>query len=208
MEKEFRAGVLYSIKRIAKKSKDHNISSDSLPVVQNVPEQGDCTDWYWVTTYYYADGTYEEVWEYLYTTCDNGGGGSGDNPPNNSYDVDYTTSSSEDNTSEPETPDGQAGDRAPRIDYYFDFTLQYVNDEVINVIRYPVRASPMISTFTNRGWMTTRTLSLLGQSNSWTPLSAVSGYISWSWFTHAHFSYVGSPTTRDMQWSKYHSEVN
>ena len=29
-----------------------------------------CTDWYLVTTYYYLDGSKEETWEYVGTTCE------------------------------------------------------------------------------------------------------------------------------------------
>jgi hypothetical protein len=34
-----------------------------------------CTDWYLVTTYYYADGSTEQTEQYLYTTCEPGSGG-------------------------------------------------------------------------------------------------------------------------------------
>jgi hypothetical protein len=37
-----------------------------------------CTDWYWVTTYYDQDGNVEnETWDYLFTTCEEGGEGGG-----------------------------------------------------------------------------------------------------------------------------------
>lgn len=37
-----------------------------------------CTDWYLLTTYYYADGHTEQTQEYLYTTCEPNGGGGGE----------------------------------------------------------------------------------------------------------------------------------
>jgi hypothetical protein len=32
-----------------------------------------CTDWYWVTTYYYPDGSTYQTWDYVATTCDGDG---------------------------------------------------------------------------------------------------------------------------------------
>jgi hypothetical protein len=38
-----------------------------------------CTDWYWVTTYHWSDGTISQTWDYVATTCYN----EENFPPNN-----------------------------------------------------------------------------------------------------------------------------
>lgn len=64
---------------------DNNTASNTV-----LSTPSNCTDWYWVTTYYNADGTSYTNAQYLYTTCNNsdesvepegggpGGGGSND----------------------------------------------------------------------------------------------------------------------------------
>ncbi len=211
-EKEFRQGQLNSISRISKKKNLQNEKNSRQLSVEYVKPIEECTDWYFVTTYYYADGTYEEVWQYLYTTCGDGGGGGGgggsNDPSDNTYEVDYTDVSSEDDIPGGETPDGEFG-AAPRITYYHDFTLMTVNDEVVNVIRYPVRAQPMIANYITGGWNATRTLTLLNQYNSWTPLGPTHGMVTWNWSVIGHYVYKsgGLTETRTRQWARTHTKV-
>lgn len=66
-------------------------SLNNVNKLKNMAEGGPiCTNWYLVTTYYYSDGSTEEMWYYIGTTCVddcenyllpcnlNGGGGNGD----------------------------------------------------------------------------------------------------------------------------------
>ncbi len=73
LEKSFKDGKLSFIKRLSRKK---DASAGTNVVNRNPPAIGeDCIDWYWITTTFYADGTMEEVEQFLYTTCPGEGGG-------------------------------------------------------------------------------------------------------------------------------------
>jgi hypothetical protein len=51
-----------------KLSKARNVVEKNGDGVRDATEQV-CTDWYWVTTTYYTDGTTSQTWDYMTTTC-------------------------------------------------------------------------------------------------------------------------------------------
>lgn len=212
IERKYENGRLSSLSHITKK-KPGASQAPASPT-----QRSSCIDWYLVTTYYYEDGTTEEVWEYAFTICDEdggegGGGGAGgfegdEDPADPNAEEIYLTAGSEeeDMNGGAFTPEGVLG-AAPKIYYFFDWKLIIVNDEITNVVRGPVRAEPMISNYIDGGWNTTRTLNLFSQYSSYTLTSPLHGWVSWSWYTGAHYVYHGTTETHYRMYPKTHSSV-
>jgi hypothetical protein len=207
-EKEFKDGKLASLSYLYKKKKNSRSGRESTSQKIN-----DCIDWYWVT---YVDGVIVNE-QYVFTTCDGivpcrtyrtfesntvlriecgGGGGS-----NDLMSTEVSSSSTEDD------PDDAGTGRAPEIYYAHTATLQILNGEVVNVIRYPVTATPMISNYINQhNRNTTRTLTLFGQTGSWIPFSTTSGQINWFCYVFGHYVYSDGGTY-SYQWDHTHSRI-
>lgn len=195
---EYKNNRLYSHGIIESKKSDNTQRTTTI-----------CIDWYLVTTYHYGDGSTYQTWEYVGTTCDGcdnpdyqslcpdgGGGGSG-----NTQIVTEDISSYEE---EYESDDANA----PKIIYAHVYTLQFVNDEVVNVIRYPVTATPMSIAYVDRyGRNTIRTLTLLAQGGSWMPLTATSGQVNWICDVYALYVYSNGNPSFAKQWTHTHSIV-
>lgn len=185
------------------KIKEYSVANKKAMANESGKSQEVCLEYYWNT---YVNGILVSS-EYLGTFCapeveegGGSGGGSGGGGGGVTQNVDFSSSESEDD------PEDALG--APPITYTHTFTLQYANDDVINVIRYPVTASPMVAVYTgSTGKITTRSLTLFGQWNSWTPTSYNHGWINWSCLVFANYVYLDGSPSRSQQWSHSNTKV-
>lgn len=70
-EIKYKDGEMFSL-AIAKQGKS---AVSNRPPADPIGPSPVCIDWYLVTTYFYEDGSTSQTEEYLYTTCETGGGG-------------------------------------------------------------------------------------------------------------------------------------
>lgn len=197
--------------KLAKSTLVRNIPQNITSVTNKSIIECDAIDWYECENIdQYGVGT---NCQYLYTeyvNCevigDDGGGGGSGGGGGGGYGDPIPIVNINGSSSVTENDVDDAG--APAITYSHTYTLQLVNNEVVNVIRYPVTASPMISSYIDRyGRNTTRTLTLLAQGGSWTPLTGTSGQINWICDVFAVYVYSNGNPTYAKQWTHTHSVI-
>jgi hypothetical protein len=171
-----------------------------------------CTDWYLVTTYYYADGSSDSTSEYVGTTCNDaedlpsdGGGGGDTNTTEVTDDVTYSDVDQEYSSGDYSATDGY-------ISISYSYHAQIFRDadtrEIYSALMYPVTADPMVSWYVDQyGRTVNRVLTLWGQYNSYTILSATSVLLNWSCTVTARYAYSDGSPAWTRNWPKSYSAV-
>jgi hypothetical protein len=226
---EYKNHKLFSHGSLQTKSGNTQAGSPALKV------NSDCTDWYLVTTYYYSDGSTEETWDYIGTTCngcddgmymgfcpDGGGGGGGGGSSDDPVDQTYTTSVSDSSTEENYTDDDNgymddgtslSGPSSPSYQliaytHYAEETRDGNTGMIEYVTMYNTTASPMSALYydVNRVAVT-RTLTLLGHFNTYS-ITGGGFAVSLSWSCDVNGRYIYSDgRVSTQQWHHSHTII-
>lgn len=191
-----------------------------------LPPTEDCTDYYLVTTYYDENGnTLYETWEYLFTTCNDGGGGDGGDgdgdigggttPPEDPVDVEmtqefeFTIPYTDFQPDDYQLPGGSltATPEATPLDYDCKVTVTFasISRKISGVATVPLVVHPAHETYLHDEWGTvTRNVTPIPLFHNATfagrQVSAV-----WDYEINFRWSYLNYGTVRTIQIPFYHS---
>ncbi|HEV8284288.1 MAG TPA: hypothetical protein VGQ09_08255 [Chitinophagaceae bacterium] len=200
---------------------NHLYSAGIVKAKENSPNSGqaartetECIDWYLVTTYYYSDGTTDQIEEYIGRTCTGcddpyiqGHCPDDPNVASSGIDYEYAVYFSENETQYADEDIDDAGGYIQTV-YTYHATVVKLNNEVTSVVMYPITATPMWATYTDRyGRNVTRTLTLFGQNNYYSSLPAPTVELTWNCLVIGVYTYTDGSPTFTRQWAKHKVET-
>jgi hypothetical protein len=187
---------------------------------QNISEKsvnGNCTDWYIVTTYY-SNGVllYQES-QYIGTTCEGCDDqnyqsicpdtGTGSDGGSGGVNTDEITTDDISLTSEESDEADAVGGAAPKIRYQYNAQIVRNNGFVSSVSVFPTIIANAHEAYIDRyGRNTTRIVTLYGHANSWTSLGTTA-MIYWSCFAYGRWIYTDGSPEYNRTWSNNHTAI-